>query len=315
MGIMNKKPVARPFIKWAGGKTQLVDTFRWFYPAALFRGEIERYVEPFVGSGAVLLDIIQRHPFKEAVIADINPALIATYKAVKENVENLIDYLADMEEKYLSLGEKERKNFYYTKRDEYNRIIAGNDGLEFRSPQLTGAGLFLFLNRTCYNGLYRVNRAGIFNVPAGRYKKPRICNPDNLRAVSALLQNVTVLQCHYQECMNYMDKNSFVYFDPPYRPLSATSSFTSYSSAGFDDREQKKLAAFYRIMHQKGAFLMLSNSNPGDSDSGDIFFRRLYHGFNIQTVNARRAINSRGDHRGAVSEIIVTNYTPWSRSP
>jgi len=306
---------AKPFVKWAGGKTQLLGTFQRFYPAALHRGEIERYIEPFAGSGAVLLYLMQQHSVREAFIADVNPALTAAYTVVRENVEQLIDFLAAIEKEYLPLNEKQRRIFYYTQRDKYNRMVvegedSGARGLNRDRWNVNRAGLFQFLNRTCYNGLYRVNRAGLFNVPPGSYKKPRICNAKNLRAVSQVLQRTTILQGDYRDCARYINKKSFVYFDPPYRPLSPTASFTSYSSASFNDRDQAKLAAFYRAMDQKGALLMLSNSNPGNTDTGDSFFDQLYRGYYIHTVHARRLINSKRDRRGTISELIITNYIP-----
>jgi len=315
MGTVIKKTRAKPFVKWAGGKTQLLGAFQRFYPAHLHRGEIERYIEPFAGSGAVLLYIMQQHPVREAFIADVNPALTAAYTAVKKNVEQLIDFLAAIENEYLSLNEKERREFYYTQRDRYNRMVVEGEYSGARGPNrdrndVTRAGLFLFLNRTCYNGLYRVNRAGLFNVPPGSYKKPGICNAKNLRAVSQVLQRTTILQGDYRDCARYVDQKSFVYFDPPYRPLSPTANFTSYNRACFNDRDQAKLAAFYRDMDQKGALLMLSNSNPRNTDSDDSFFDRLYRGYSIHTVHARRLINSRSDRRGTISELIITNYMP-----
>lgn len=355
MGRQGEKTRGRPFIKWAGGKTQLLQTFERFYPAELRRGEIERYVEPFVGSGAVMLDIMQRYPVEEAFIADVNPALTAAYTVIKKHVEQLIEFLLALEKEYLALGEEARQEFYYVMRERYNRLntglAAGGQGNGHRGgaankpdkpggnrpghgiktincppgepgpapgPETCGygncsrevirTGLFLFLNRTCYNGLYRVNRSGRFNVPAGRYKKPRICDAENLRAVSRVLQRVTVLRGDYRDCARYINKTSFVYFDPPYRPLSATAGFTSYHSGNFNDRNQEELAAFFRSMDRTGALLMLSNSNPKNTDAADDFFDRLYRGFNIHSVEARRAINSRGNSRGNISELIITNY-------
>jgi len=296
-------PHSQPFIKWAGGKGQLLPTFRDFYPNELAAGKIRRYVEPFVGGGAVLFDVLQLYPVKDAVILDINRDLINTYKAVRDHVEGLIAILKDMEDNYLTQDKYARKKTYYSVRKVYNARKTYDEEVD-----LEKAAWFIFLNKTCFNGLYRVNKSGGFNVPFGDYKNPTICDAENLTAASELLKKVTIIHGDYKKASDYIDSESFVYFDPPYRPLNTTSSFTSYSKQDFTDEDQIALADFYRKMDDRRALLMLSNSDPRNADPRDDFFDRLYKGFNIHRVQAKRSINSKADSRGPLSEILVTNY-------
>ena len=302
---MIERPIrqAQPFIKWAGGKGQLLSTFQKFYPQSLINGKIRRYVEPFVGGGAVLFDVLQNLPVKEAVIIDINIDLINTYKAVRDRVDSLIMLLEDIEHKYLAQDVEARKETYYGIRKAFNsRKVCDNQ------VDVEKASQFIFLNKTCFNGLYRVNKTGGFNVPFGDYKNPTICDTENLVSASTLLKKVEIVCGDFRETLGYVDSNSFVYFDPPYRPLNTTSSFTSYSRQDFADDDQIALADFYRQLHNTGALLMLSNSDPRNVDPLDDFFDELYKGFNIHRVQAKRAINSKGNSRGPLSEILVTNY-------
>ncbi|ABN52741.1 MAG TPA: DNA adenine methylase [Hungateiclostridium thermocellum] len=300
---INSTVCAKPFVKWAGGKGQLLDTFRQYYPSTLIKGYIRRYIEPFVGGGAVLFEILQKYKVEEAFIFDINEDLINTYVVIKNDVHNLVEYLSDLECKYLNLDEKSRKDMYYDIRDAYNSRALKNN-----QPDVERAAQFIFLNRTCFNGLYRVNRAGHFNVPSGDYKNPTICDEKNLYAVSSLLQRVHIFVGDYRECAGYVDKDSFVYFDPPYRPLNVTSSFTSYSKFDFTDEDQIQLAKFFSEMNDTGALLMLSNSDPKNENPDDNFFDELYKEFFIHRIKAKRAINSNGSRRGLISELLVTNY-------
>ena len=295
---------AKPFVKWAGGKGQLLDTFEKYYPSLLFKGGIKRYIEPFVGGGAVLFEILNKYRIEEAFIFDINEDLINTYIVIKDNVDALVDYLSQYECRYLNLNKDKRKEMYYEVRDAYNSQL-----LKYKyQPDIERAAQFIFLNRTCFNGLYRVNRAGLFNVPAGDYKKPTICDEKNLFSVSSLLQRVHIFTGDYRKSIKYADKYTFVYFDPPYRPLSVTSSFTSYSKFDFTDEDQVQLANFFSEMNDTGALLMLSNSDPKNENPDDNFFDELYGRFYIHRIKAKRAINSNGSLRGLVSEILVTNY-------
>jgi DNA adenine methylase len=250
---------AQPFIKWAGGKGQLLATFREFYPQSLMTGRIKRYVEPFVGGGAVLFDILQSLPIEEAVIIDINRNLINTYKAVKDHIDCLIRLLEDIEHEYLAQDMETRKKTYYGIRKAFNLRKADTCQVD-----LEKASQFIFLNKTCFNGLYRVNKSGGFNVPFGDYKSPTICDAENLSAASMLLEKVEIVHGDFRKASTYADSQTFVYFDPPYRPLNETSSFTSYSKQDFTDDDQVALADFYRRLHNTGALLMLSNCRSVD---------------------------------------------------
>ena len=293
----------RPFVKWAGGKGSLIPQLNNFYPYELKNGIIERYIEPFVGGGAVLIDILQKYDVQEAYAFDINIDLINSYNIIKDNVEDLITNLKQMETEYLQLEQEERKNYFYNKRDEYN-----NYTLKENEQNIQRAAQFIYLNRTCFNGLYRVNKAGKFNVPMGSHKNPTICDEENLRNLSKLIQNVQFQYGDYKRSMEYVTENTFVYFDPPYRPLNVTSGFTSYTKEDFNDENQKELAEFYRELNEQNAKLMLSNSNPKNTNKEDNFFDNIYQGFNIDEIYASRMINANSKGRGKISEILVTNY-------
>ncbi len=293
----------RPFVKWAGGKGSLIPQLNNFYPYELKNGIIERYIEPFVGGGAVLIDILQKYDVQEAYAFDINIDLINSYNVIKNNVENLITNLKQIETEYLQLEQEERKEYFYNKRNEYN-----NYTLEENEQNIQRAAQFIYLNRTCFNGLYRVNKAGKFNVPMGSHKNPTICDEENLRNLSNLIQNVQFQYGDYKKSMEYVTENTFVYFDPPYRPLNITSGFTSYTKEDFDDDNQRELAEFYRELNTQNVKLMLSNSNPKNTNKEDTFFDNIYQGFNIDEIYASRMINANSKGRGKISEILVTNY-------
>ena len=293
----------RPFVKWAGGKGSLIPQLNNFYPYELKNGIIERYIEPFVGGGAVLIDILQKYDVQEAYAFDINIDLINSYNVIKNHVEDLITNLKQMETEYLQLEQEERKNYFYNKRDEYN-----NYTLKENEQNIQRAVQFIYLNRTCFNGLYRVNKAGKFNVPMGSHKNPTICDEENLRNLSKLIQNVQFQYGDYKRSMKYVTENTFVYFDPPYRPLNVTSGFTSYTKEDFNDENQKELAEFYRELNEQNVKLMLSNSNPKNTNKEDTFFDNIYQGFNIDEIYASRMINANSKGRGKISEILVTNY-------
>ena len=293
----------RPFVKWAGGKGSLISQLNNFYPYELKNGIIERYIEPFVGGGAVLIDILQKYDVQEAYAFDINIDLINSYNVIKNDVEDLITNLKQMETEYLQLEQEERKNYFYNKRDEYN-----NYTLEENEHSIQRAAQFIYLNRTCFNGLYRVNKAGKFNVPMGSHKNPTICDEENLRNLSKLIQNVQFQYGDYKRSMEYVTENTFVYFDPPYRPLNVTSGFTSYTKEDFNDDNQRELAEFYRELNEQNVKLMLSNSNPKNTNKEDNFFDNIYQGFNIDEIYASRMINANSKGRGKISEILVTNY-------
>jgi len=287
---------ARPFLKWAGGKTQLLDEIDTRLPdKEIESGRIDTYIEPFVGGGAIFFHIAKSYSkIKRFYLFDINEDLINCYKAIKNDLGPLIHELRKLQDKYLALNPSDQKGFFYSIRDQFNSD---------RHP-----AKLIFLNKTCFNGLYRVNRSNEFNVPFGNYKNPNICDEDNLYAVSAVLQNAEIITADFEESEKYINKNCFVYLDPPYRPISATASFTSYAKGDFTEEDQIRLANFCERIRQKGARFLLSNSDPNNEDPKDNFFDRRYRRFTIATVKATRMINCKGSLRGQINELIITNY-------
>ncbi len=294
--------IVKPFVKWAGGKNSLIPQLTKYYPLELKDGTIERYIEPFVGGGAVLIDVLQRFDINEAYAFDINIDLINCYNVIKNNVEELIKQLDKKEKKFISLDNEERQKYFYAVREEYNSYKLENE------LNIKRASEFIFLNRTCFNGLYRVNKDGKFNVPCGKYKNPTICDSNNLRDLSKIIGKVIFEYGDYRKSEQYVNNNTFVYFDPPYRPISATSGFTSYTKEDFNDDDQKELARYYDKLSLKNAKLMLSNSNPKNVNEDDTFFEKIYKEFYINEVFAKRMINSNVKGRGQISELLITNY-------
>ena len=288
----------KPFVKWAGGKSQLLSTIREKYPK-----KIDKYCEPFVGGGAVLLDVLANCQPKEVLINDINAELVNTYSQIKNNVDELIEILSEMQKTFWAKNDSDRKIMYLAKRERFNDLKVNGD----EQINLEKAALFIFLNKTCFNGLYRVNRKGLFNVPIGSYKKPPICDAENLRLISGLLKNVQIKCGDYSECADFIDENTFVYIDPPYRPLTATASFTSYSENEFGDKQQIELGKFVDEISAKGAKVVVSNSDPKNSDESDSFFDDLYSSYTIMRVSAKRMINSKATGRGNVNELLICN--------
>lgn len=299
---------ARPILKWAGGKTQLLPEIAPRLPRGLTDGTLTRYVEPFVGSGAVFFYVVDRFPLEACYLYDINPELVGLYRAVKHDVRGVVKEASALAAEYAGATEAGRRDLFYRVRERFNRAraiadpCARGDGIAVRAAQL------LFLNRTCFNGLFRVNARGEFNVPFGNYRNPPICNADRLGAASRALSNVEIRLGDSAACEEVVDDRTFVYFDPPYRPLSPTSSFVSYSKAGFSDADHVRLADLFARLDGRGATLMLSNSDPRNRDPDDSFFDDLYGAFTIERVPARRSINSRGDRRGPVTELLIRNY-------
>lgn len=291
----------KPFIKWAGGKGQLIGELEKRFPVG-FGENIKKYAEPFVGGGALLFHVLGKYKLDEVYISDTNAELINVYKTIRNDVYSLIKILENYQTEWSTLSEEDRKNVYYTRRDKYNQKK------ESKILDEEMAALFIFLNRTCFNGLYRVNSKGQFNVPCGHYSNPTICNKDNLLEISNHLNNVQIICGDYKVSENFVDKNTFVYFDPPYRPLSETSSFTSYVEGEFNDKEQIELSEYIRKLAQKGCFVLASNSDPKNTCSKDNFFDDLYKGFDIRRVEANRNINSKSSGRGKITEILVSTY-------
>ena len=292
----------KPFIKWVGGKGQLLSEINKLYPVELGKN-INKYAEIFVGGGAVLFDILSKYKLDEVYISDKNLELINTYKSIRDNVDILIKSLKGMEEQYIPLDNENRKDYYYKKREEYNSLKINSE-----VNNIEKAILFIFLNKTCFNGLYRVNKKGKFNVPMGAYKKPKICDEENLKNVSLTLRNVKIVYADYKESEKFIDDKTFVYIDPPYRPLNITSSFTSYTENNFNDKEQIELAEYINVLNKKGAKIVISNSDPKNNDIDDNFFDKLYKNYNINRVKATRMLNYNASLRGAINELLITNY-------
>lgn len=293
------KTIAKPFVKWVGGKTQLLEEVKKSLPKNLKDRAGVTYVEPFIGGGAVMFWILQEYPnIERAIINDINAELICTYRVVKHNVISLIEELERLQSEYISLESNARKEYYNIKRKAFNsRNIS----------DIETAALFIFLNRTCFNGLYRVNSKGEFNVPHGKYANPRICDRENLLAASRVLQKVEIICGDFAQTEQYAGPDTIFYFDPPYKPITDTSSFTSYAKDGFNDEEQIRLRDFCtRIARHKAQFVA-SNSDPKEENTTETFFDMIYHEFTIKRVSAARMINSNPNGRGAISEIMISN--------
>lgn len=292
---------AKPFIKWVGGKGQLIGQLETLLPEDFDSLENVTYIEPFVGGGAMLFNMLQSHSnIKNAVINDINPDLIGCFRTVKDAPHALIKSLNDIQDEYYSLiSHEERKKYFLEKRSIYN-----TESLN----EIENSSLFIFLNRTCFNGLYRVNKSGLFNVPFGKYEKPTICDKDTILKDSELLQNVTIMCGDFEATVKEADGITLFYLDPPYRPLSNTSSFNDYTKEKFNDDSQIRLKKFCDTLHAQGHMFMLSNSDCM-AKCGDTFFDELFSNYYIERVFASRNVNSNPDKRGKLSEIVVRNFT------
>lgn len=294
--IKSNKTIAKPFLKWAGGKTQLLSDIESNLPEDI-KTKNYTFIEPFIGGGSVMLWILNKYPnIKNAIINDINKDLTNCYITIKNNVNELINILRKWENEYHKLNIK--KAYYYQKRELFNLRT---------SNQIIQSALLIFLNKTCFNGLYRVNRKNEFNVPIGSYKSPNICNSANLLLVSKILQNVTILNGDYTETIKYVSKNTLFYLDPPYKPLSDTSNFNSYSKEKFDDEEQIRLKEFCDKIDKEKHKWILSNSDVNGQEIKNDFFDILYSDFNIVRVNAKRSINTNGNKRGKLTELLIKN--------
>lgn len=300
----------KPFLKWAGGKRQLLPQLEAMLPPLIYDNDFI-YLEPFVGGGAMLFFMLQKFSnIKKVVINDINKKLTDAYTIIRDDVEGLVLMLTNLQNDYLSLKKEEsRKDFYLQQRERFNE--SNLDVLETTS-------LLIFLNRTCFNGLYRENAKGKFNVPFGKYANPTICNADVFYADSELLNKfeIEILNGNFDETINYIDeeKLNFFYFDPPYRPLSSTSSFNSFVKEDFNDDSQRELSDFCQKLSAKNNVLwMLSNSDCSAKNPEDTFFENLYEGFNIQRVYASRAVNANPNKRGKLTELLIRNYNTQSK--
>jgi len=286
----------KPFVKWAGGKRGIIETLekKGFIP-----NKFNRYFEPMVGAGAVFFHIVENYSPKKCIISDINSDLINTYKVIKKDVNKLIKEVSKIKEDFYN--SKNKSEFYYEKRDEFNKLKKDKE-----NHLIYQAALFLFLNKTCFNGLYRVNKKDEFNVPFGRYKNPSIYDEDNLKKISKLLQNTTILNQDFEEAIKAAKEGDFVYFDPPYVPLSKTSDFTSYTKMAFGLEDQKRLARVVNNLAKRGCYVMESNSSSDEIK--DIF--EEYGNLNIYTIEAPRFISCKSDGRKPVEESVINNYEP-----
>lgn len=300
---------AKPFLKWAGGKTQLLSQFECYYPKELKECNIQKYIEPFFGGGALFFELAQKYNIKIAYLYDINEELILTNKVVQEDPKALIKELKKYSERYKIFSDEEREKFFYEIRGNYNSQLKKINYEEFSKNWIKRAAQIIFLNKTCYNGLFRLNRKGEFNVPFGRYKAPKILDEENILRVSKILEIAKIIKGDFELCEKMIDENTFIYFDPPYRPISQTSSFTSFSKYNFRESEQIRLSIFFaRIDKKYGAKLMLSNSDPTNQNTDDQFFEERYKGYNIHKVFANRMINCKGEKRGLINELLIVNY-------
>ena len=283
-----KNNVVPTFLKWAGGKSQLLPQFEKFIP-----NKVDRYFEPFVGSGAVFFYVKKTRNPDWCMISDNNEDLINLYVAVRDKLDELISLLEEYKKEHM----KNPKEYYYKQRETFNQT----------SDVLVKSALFIYLNKTCFNGLYRVNSKGGFNVPIGSYKNPAIVQPDRLIEASELIQDVEIIRMSFEKILDYADTDDFIYFDPPYFPLSTTSSFTSYHKEAFLEKEQKQLSKVFQKLDERGCILMLSNSDTP-------FIHDLYEKYeqegHLYLVKARRMINSQSEGRKAINEVVVTNYEP-----
>lgn len=303
--MISRSNTAKPFVKWVGGKGQLLSQLATALPKEL-NDEPFTYIEPFVGGGAMMFFMLQQFPnICKVVINDINRNLTETYKAIKHNPEKLIYRLKRIEQQYLFIKDSEQqREFYLEMRRRFN---------EEQLSSIDKSALLIFLNRTCFNGLYRENSKGQFNVPFGRYVNPTICNEEVIYADSELLNkfDVKILNGDYKSTLKVIDDMhlNFFYFDPPYRPLSTTSSFNSYVKEPFNDDSQRELSDFCRILSKKNNVLwMLSNSDCVSKNPNDTFFEDNYSGFTIQRVHASRMVNANSSKRGKLTELLICNY-------
>lgn len=292
---------AKPFIKWVGGKGQLIEQLEALLPADFAERENVTYIEPFVGGGAMLFHMLQTYPnIKSAVINDINPDLTLCYQVVRDNPTELIESLNVIQSEYYNLRtEEDRKFFFLQQRELFNSKSLN---------KIDNTTLFFFLNRTCFNGLYRVNKAGKFNVPFGKYITPTICDSSTIYADSKLLQKVDIMTGDFEQTFIKIKGNTFFYFDPPYRPLSNTSSFNDYTKEGFNDDAQIRLKLFCDRLDGYGVNFMLSNSDCLGKDGTDRFFDDLFIDYSIERVWASRNVNAIASKRGKLTELLIRNY-------
>jgi len=281
--IQNNVFKARPFLKWVGGKKQIIPQIKQYIPQNYYR-----YFEPFIGGGALFFDLAPQ----KAYVNDINKVLVSAYRNIKHHPYNVIKELDNLQETFNLKNNEEKKLFFYKIRNIFNKE---------EDCSLIKTTYFIFLNKTCFNGMYRENSKGHFNVPFGRYKNPKILDEKNILAVSKLLQKTTITDYSFEKAVKDAKEGDFIYFDPPYHPLTVTSNFTNYSNGGFNKEDQIKLRNVFIDLNKRNCLLMLSNSDTQ-------FIREIYHGFNQRTVLAARIINCKASGRGKINELLIMNY-------
>lgn len=299
---------AKPFIKWVGGKGQLISQLEAMLPKDFAFWKDVCYIEPFVGGGAMLFHMLQAYPnITAAVINDINPDLITCYKVVRDEPLVLLEALDDIQRKYYALPDEDsRRGFFMEQRACFNTK---------KLNDIENTTLFFFLNRTCFNGLYRVNKSGLFNVPFGKYTTPTICDRETILADSELLKRVDILNGDFESTLDKARGTAFFYLDPPYRPLSNTSSFNDYAKEAFNDDAQVRLKQFCDRLQQAGHYFMLSNSDCIAKNPADSFFDDLYASYQIDRVWASRNVNADAAKRGKLTEILVRNFNTSVTTP
>lgn len=315
--IQGQNFYAKPFLKWMGGKGQLLKEIDKRLPEIVKNNDLEYYYEPFVGAGSVFFHLKNNYKInKKSIISDINPELILTYRAIQKNYKPVIEELKKLKKGYdeLKNNVEEQKDYYNKKRGKFNNELNNIDlNGKIKKPHYERAAQMIFLNKTCFNGMFRVNKNGEFNVPAGRYKNATIYKEDNLHEVHKILNdNVIIKTQDFSITEDYIkeyssNEDTFIYLDPPYRPLNKTSSFTQYYKNDFNDSEQVRLSEYIQRLTEKKILIMLSNSDSKTEDN-ESYFRNLYLHENIVPVKARRNINANGKKRNAINELIITNY-------
>lgn len=299
----------KPFVKWVGGKSQLLEQLEHYYPNELRKGIVRNYVEPFLGGGALFFALSQHYKIQNAYLSDLNKDLILTYIVIQQKPYHLLELLEQYQKEYNQTEQEKRNDLFLAVRKHFNLQRFDINHHKLSDNWILRASQFIFLNKTCFNGLFRLNSKGEFNVPYGKYKKPVIVDEPNILAVSKTLQNATIQQANYTNCFSKVNENTFVYLDPPYRPISRTANFTTYVGTEFKDKEQNELAQFFKKLDiETGAKLMLSNSDPKNENPDDDFFEKAFLGYNIFRVSAKRAINCNGEKRGKINELLITNY-------
>jgi DNA adenine methylase len=302
--------MAKPFIKWAGGKRQLMEHLLSRLPSDFGDDEYRKYAEPFVGGGALMFKMFELKLIDEALIIDYNMDLVLTYEVIKSDVALLIEKLSILQHDYDAYGYEERKKQYFELRTKFNSRLNDEKSSFSLGERAERASQFIYLNKVGFNGLFRVNIKGEFNVPPSDLKSKTIVDHSNLKKVSKVLQSVTIRSGDFSDCIDWVDEDTFVYFDPPYKPISKTS-FTAYANSNFNDTQQERLADFCILLKKKEVRAMVSNSDPTQMKPPDHLFERIYsleRGFTRKRVAAIRSINSNGAGRGSITELIITNY-------